>query len=102
MAALTITTTYDLPRAERISRQLNIITGSFLTDTGSYATGGVALSFAGKFKTVKQVILESANGYHWVYDYTNLKAVCYETGATQKTDGVAMTAYNVKFTVIGL
>jgi len=85
--AITATVTYDMPKAQRISNDLHMITGSFTT-SGTYATGGFDLTPALTTKLrsgdIKAVVIEEnvTDPYLFVYDYTNDKVLGYAaTGA---------------------
>ncbi|RLC39384.1 MAG: hypothetical protein DRH51_07225, partial [Candidatus Coatesbacteria bacterium] len=73
---MALTKTYDLPSAERISRNVGIITGKISFDS-SYPTGGESLDLTDRLKTVLAVFFENKGGYFFEYDYTNEKVKAY-------------------------
>lgn len=106
---MALTKTYDLPRAERISRNVGIVTGK-ISFGSSYPTGGESLELNDRLQSVLLVMFESKGGYMFEYDYTNKKVkVMYPTKS--QTSNLAGTVtvtgttgngdagtYNVSFT----
>jgi len=105
---MALTKTYDLPRAERISRNVGIVTGKISFDS-SYPTGGESLDLTDRLRTVLAVFIENKSGYIFEYDYTNKKVKAYYPTKSQSSnlagtvtvtsntgDGDAGT-YNVSF-----
>jgi len=77
---MAITVKADMPRVERISRNLGILCGTI--DFGSsYPTGGEdATSITGKFRNCLRVICDQKGGYLFEFDKTNSKIkVLYPT-----------------------
>lgn len=70
---MALTITNDMPRAERISRNLMMLTGSVLFDN-SYAFGGeTATDISKYFKGELSVVFEQAEGLTFQWDATNNK-----------------------------
>jgi len=70
---MALTVTKDMPKAERISRSLGILTGSIDFDD-SYPTGGEdASDISDYFQTCLTIQCEAKNGYVFEYDKTNDK-----------------------------
>ena len=105
---MALTKTYDLPRAEKISNNVGIITGKISFDS-SYPTGGESLDLTDRLQTVLCVMFENKSGYMFEYDYTNKKVKVYYPTKSQSSnlaatvtitgntgDGDAGT-YNVSF-----
>jgi len=98
---MALTKTYDLPSAERISRNVGIITGKISFDS-SYPTGGESLDLTDRLKTVLAVFFENKGGYFFEYDYTNEKVKAYTPSVQHNHDftGSALSAHSHKaFTV---
>jgi len=107
---MALTKSYDLPRAERISRNVGIVTGKISFDS-SYPTGGESLDLTDRLQTVLAVFIENKSGYIFEYDYTNKKVKAYYGNYDQTSDGalteVANTTdlssiTNVRFVAYGL
>ncbi|MAH44397.1 hypothetical protein CMI37_01115 [Candidatus Pacearchaeota archaeon] len=74
---MAITVTKDTVGAERISRNLGVLTGSIAFDS-SYPTGGESSTdISGQFRTCLQVMIEPSGGYNFVWDKTNDKIMAY-------------------------
>ena len=73
---MALTKSYDLPQAERVSRNVGIITGKISFDD-SYPTGGESLDLTDRLKTVLAVFIENKSGYIFEYDYTNKKVKAF-------------------------
>jgi len=89
MADYAQTTTFDLPHAERISRELGMITGK--CDVTNYNTTGAEITdITGKFKSLKRVICDgfSDNLFGMRWDTTDK---CFH--AFSESDGGAGTAF---------
>lgn len=89
MAAYAATITLDSTRAERISRNLGILTGS--CNITNYNTTLAALTdITGKFTSVKQVLCDtvSTSGYHvrWISASSSFKAYVQTTGVEVASD----------------
>lgn len=70
---MSITVTKDMPRVERLSRGLGILTGSIAFDS-SYPTGGEdAGDISDYFKSMLCLLIEAHGGYLFEYDRTNDK-----------------------------
>jgi len=81
---MALTKTYDLPRAERISRNVGIVTGKISFDS-SYPTGGESLDLTDRLQTVLAVFIENKSGYIFEYDYTNKKVKAYYPTKSQSS-----------------
>ena len=74
---MSLTVTFDFPRAKRIQRHWGVISGKIAFDS-SYPTGGELAnaannSISGKFKSCKEIHCMPNQGYVFEYDQTNDK-----------------------------
>lgn len=89
---MSLTKTWLMPRAQRLSRDLSAAIGKFTT-AGSYATGGWDFDMTARITDPKSVIVENNGGYVFNYDFTNKKLKCYTPGVKAASfTGTAITA----------
>ena len=72
---MSVTVTFDIPKAERLSHdsRLAIISGTIAFDS-SYPTGGESITdITGKFKECLQIQCDNFGGYLFTFDKTNSK-----------------------------
>lgn len=107
---MSLTVSLTVPRAERLTNNLGIVTGTITFDS-SYPTGGEDASDISRyFKSLKVVTFNNKGGYVFEYDSTNDKIkVLYPTksqtsnlaGSVTVTNAVGdgdSGTYNVSFT----
>ena len=96
--AITLTKTYDIPRAARISRDYYAVTGYFTT-TGTYATNGFPFDLSDRLRKVLGVYVEPGDGYNFLYDYNSTiasaKLVCFAPSGAGTTGAGASHTHAV-------
>lgn len=76
---MALTVSLDIPKVERISRNLGILTGTIAFDS-SYPTGGESASdITGYFKTCLRLVCDSKGGYIFTWDKSNGKIKAFNT-----------------------
>ena len=95
---MSMTVTWKMPRAQRLSRDFSAAIGQFTT-AGAYATGGWDFDMTARITDPKSVIVENSGGYVFNYDFTNKKLKCFTPGVKAATfTGTAITASTLLIT----
>ena len=95
---MSMTVTWKMPRAQRLSRDFSAAIGQFTT-AGAYATGGWDFDMTARITDPKSVIVENSGGYVFNYDFTNKKLKCFTPGVKASTfTGTAITASTLLIT----
>ena len=93
---MSMTITWLMPRAQRISRDLFAAVGKFTT-AGSYATGGWDFDMTARVPNPKSVLVENNGGY--VFNYVSKKLLCYTPGVKAASfAGTAIVASSLLIT----